>query len=81
MTDERDMPRPPRRPEPATSPRQPGYSSGDRNTKRTSPGRDANTVAGDEQGWPVFHGGEQRDATPAVPPRKEDDRLVGPQPE
>ena len=29
MTDERDMPRPPPRPEPATSPRQPGYSSGE----------------------------------------------------
>jgi hypothetical protein len=78
MTRERDMPPPSSRPDPATSPRQPGYSSGDRNTKRTNPGRDANTVEGDEAAWPVFHGGEQRDATPAVPPDREDDRLRKP---
>jgi hypothetical protein len=53
MTDEREMPRPPRRPEPATSPRQPGYSSGDRNTKRS------------EKDWKGFSGGSQRDAAPA----------------
>ncbi|NUS38195.1 MAG: hypothetical protein HOQ02_04120 [Lysobacter sp.] len=81
MTHERDMPHPPRRPRPATSPRQPGFSSGDRNTQRANPGRDANTREGDEQGWPVFHDGAQRDATPAVPPREEDDRILGPKPE
>lgn len=78
MTDERERPRPPSTPQPATSPRQPGYSSGDRNTKRAHPGRAADTVEGDEQDWPVFHGGEQRNATPAVPPRGEDDRIRGP---
>ena len=77
MSDKREPSRP-QRPEPSTSPRQPGYSSGDRNTKRATPGRDADTVAGDERDWPVFHGGEQRDATPAVPPREADDRIVGP---
>ena len=78
MNDERRKPRPPTPPDPATSPRQPGHSSGDRNTKRAHPGRGANTVPGDEQDWPVFHDGEQRDATPAVPPREADDRIVGP---
>lgn len=72
------MARTPLPPDPGTSPRTTGHSSGDRNTKRTHPGRAANTRPGDEADWPVFHGGEQRDATPAVPPERQDDRQVRP---
>ena len=66
------MPRDPLPPNPGTSPRATGHSSGDRNTKRAHPGRAANTRPGDEADWPVFHDGEQRNATPAVAPDAQD---------
>ena len=59
-------PQPPRTPAPSTSPRGPGFSSGDRNTKSS------------ERDWPVYEGGTQRDATPAEAPRQMDDRRVAP---
>lgn len=47
-------PRDPRPTEPATSQREYGHSSGDRNTKSS------------EKDWPGFEGGTQRNATPQV---------------
>ena len=41
-------------PEPGTSQREYGHSSGDRNTKSS------------EKDWPGYEGGTQRDATPVV---------------
>lgn len=63
MTRTPATPRPPR---PDTSPRDPAFSSGDRNTKSS------------EQDWPLFEGGVQRDATPAEAPRDMDDRRARP---
>jgi hypothetical protein len=57
---------PPRRPDPGTAPRDPAFSSGDRNTKSS------------EQDWPLFDGGVQREATPARAPRDMDDRRLRP---
>lgn len=51
---------------PGTAPRDPAFSSGDRNTKSS------------EQDWPLFDGGVQRDATPARAPRDMDDRRLRP---
>lgn len=47
-------PRDPLPPEPGTSQREYGHSSGDRNTKTS------------EKDWPRYEGGTQRDATPTV---------------
>ena len=58
MTRTPSTPRPPRGPDPGTAPRDPAFSSGDRNTKSS------------EQDWPTWQGGSQRDATPARPPRE-----------